>query len=258
MESGETNPHRPVSSSTWASSSVTIDTGRGSNGSAAAVNAGSGSCSAGSSSSGGCGTGSPEVFVGGEVGAGCRPSSPLRNHLTVQQQHLQQQQHRQVRSVVSPAGRGDNDDNDDGNDAAVISPTIATTTTTISPTLPSSSLTSSDNNGDHNNADSNIRVNNNNNNANHNINTNNNDDDLLPLPALLDSNAPKSLLCIWAFVRSFFVDLFSILFNPVWLLLTMFTVGEVIVVDAFIVFGPKYIQTVFNVDASSANILSGK
>jgi hypothetical protein len=54
------------------------------------------------------------------------------------------------------------------------------------------------------------------------------------------------------------LDLFSILFNPVWFLLTMFTVGEVIVVDAFIVFGPKYIQTVFNVDASSANILAGE
>ena len=217
MESGDT--HRPVSASTWASSSVTVDAGR----------------SAGSS---------PEVFLsGGEgPGAGCRPASPLRHHLAAQQLQQQPRQPPPASSsaALSPAGRGANS----------LSPTTATTTPTTATTAvtPSTlaSTSSDDRDEDHVNTHRLTH-----NNAHH------NEDDLLPMPTMLDSNAPKSLLCIWAFVRSFFVDLFSILFNPVWLLLTMFTVGEVIVVDAFIVFGPKYIQTVFNVDASSANILSG-
>ena len=227
MESGETP--RPVSASTWASSSVTIDTGRG-------------STSVAGSSAAGVGYSSPEVFLreGETSGAGRRPSSPLRNHLAVQ--HPQRQPRRSGDATAAsaaafsvPAGR----------DAPqrVSSPTTISSTAVTPPTH-SSASSSADAEKDV--AGSNV-----------NAGSNDNEDDLLPMPALFDSDGPKSLLCIWAFVRSFFVDLFSILFNPVWLLLTMFTVGEVIVVDAFIVFGPKYIQTVFNVDASSANVLSG-
>ena len=217
MESRGTSHRRPTSESTWASSCVTVDTGRGSGGASGSANAnvssGAGSCS------------SPEVFLSnGDSGAGCRPSSPPRHHLAVEQQ----QQRTQARdSIASPQPKPPSSPAGRGRDLA---------------STPSSSPLDTNHPQPHSSSNA----------------YDNNEDDLLPMPSLLDSNAPKTVLLIWAFVRSFFVDLFSILFNPVWLLLTMFTVGEVIVVDAFIVFGPKYIQTVFNVDASSANVLAGE